>query len=165
MESRSLLLVHWPFFYMKVDCSFNPWMTVLILYASPFPLLCGCMIPHQRWTMHLSFVDMVAGFFFFLQSIVISPFSNGCVDCGNVAMSPSYTNVVIQICNHHFHSLMVQPIFHLMAHHAEIFCGDAGCFPLKLQPTQRCVGLCDLYMLRDNPLFLLENLGIVPSIS
>ena len=57
-------------FAMKVDCPFNPCMVVLILYASPFPLLCGCMNPHQRW--HLSFVGMAVGSFFSpLQSSVI----------------------------------------------------------------------------------------------
>ena len=69
---RSLILVRWPFFSMKVDCPFNPCVAVLILYASPFPLICGCMNPYQRWTMHLSLVDMAAGSFFSpLQSSVI----------------------------------------------------------------------------------------------
>ena len=74
MESRSLLLVHWPFFYMKVDCSFNPCVLVLILYTSPFPLLCGCMNPHQRWTMHLSLVDMAADSFFSSSKASWSPY-------------------------------------------------------------------------------------------
>ena len=88
MESRFLLLVHWPFFYMKVNCSFNPCLAVLILYASPFPLLCGCMNPHQRWTMHLSFVDMVAGFFFLPpkhRDLPIFEWVHGLWQCGNVS--------------------------------------------------------------------------------
>ena len=70
---RSLILVCWPFFSMKVDCPFNPCVAILILYASPIPLLCGCINPHQRWTMHLSLMDMMAAssfFFFPLQSSV-----------------------------------------------------------------------------------------------
>ena len=61
---RSLILVCWPFFSMKVDCPFNPCVAILILYASPFPLICGCMNPYQRWTMHLSLMDMTTGSFF-----------------------------------------------------------------------------------------------------
>lgn len=51
------------FFSMKVECSFNPCVTILILYTRPFPLLCSCMNPHQRWTMHPSLVDMTVGSF------------------------------------------------------------------------------------------------------
>ena len=65
---RSLILVCWPFFSMKVDCPFNLCVAILILYASPIPLLCGCINPHQRWTMHLSLMDMMAASSFFLST-------------------------------------------------------------------------------------------------
>ena len=138
-----------------IDFIYQPLSTSMWLYESSSKVdyasfSCG----HGSWFL-----------FFFLQSSVISPFSNGCADCDNVAMSPRCTYVVIQRCSHYFNSLMVQPIFHLMTHHVEIFCGDTGCFPSKLQPTWRCVGLCGRHMLRGSPLFLWENLGIVPSIS
>ena len=98
---KSLILVRWLFFSMKVDYSFNPCMAILILYASPFPLLCGCMNPHQMWTMHLSLVDMVVGSFFVFsfpsQSSMIFLFSNGCMDCGNVSK--------LYVCGH----LKMQP--------------------------------------------------------
>lgn len=51
------------FFSMKVEGSFNPCVTILILYTRPFPLLCSCMNPHRRWTMHPSLVDMTVGSF------------------------------------------------------------------------------------------------------
>ena len=83
---RSLILVCWPFFSMKVDCPFNPFVAILILYASPIPLLCGCLNPHQRWTMHLSLMDMMAAssFFFFHSKAVWHSYpcqNGGCYWC------------------------------------------------------------------------------------
>ena len=74
-------------------------------------------------------------FLFFLFPPKAAWYSFFRMDAWIVAMSPSYMYVVIWRCSHQFHFLMVQPIFHLMEHHSEIFCGDDGSFSSKLQPN------------------------------